>query len=106
VVKATHKRLDTLIWDITHKEEDDTAVDLTGVSVNIRAKRQRDGYILFDVSDTDTELDMYDATNGKFRLVLDTSDFVVGDFVVDITYTLGSGVSSTETFGLMVIPNV
>lgn len=100
---------DSLLWNIQYKQSDEvTPVNLTGFTIDIDAYEKNTGALLFKVNSGTPTADTYISTTslatGTFSLVIkDTSNFLVGDYLVDVEYTTADGFKqSSKSFGLKV----
>ena len=101
MVKIAHKRGDTLVWECEYTDDAGVAVDLTNYSIRCQA-RDSVGELLFS-ADESNFINVYDATSGYFRLTIsNTSDWDIGKYIVDVEYTIGTVVKSSDTFNLVI----
>lgn len=105
-----HKRGDTISWEIEYTDDLGGVVDLTSYEIRSQARLKKDKtVILFDVASTNelpNKIDVYDAVNGKFRIVLDTETFPVGIYLVDIQMKFGNLIKSSETYELNIYEDI
>ena len=95
---GTHKRGDTLSFTDALTDENEDAI--TGAEAKLACQMRTSGGTLID-SFTITETD----TPGtyKFDAQGDTDEYPLGTHLLDIEYTDGDVVSSTETFSITII---
>ena len=104
-----HKVGDTISWDVNYTDDLGGVVDITNYEIKCQARlKDNKEVILFDLTSVGTTpaIDKYNAVNGNFRIVVDTTDFTVARYVVDIQYKLGSLIKSSETFELNIYEDV
>lgn len=104
-----HKVGDTISWDVNYTDDLGGVVDITNYEIKCQARlKDNKEVILFDLTSVGTTptIDKYDAANGNFRIVVDTTGFPVARYVVDIQYKLGSLIKSSETFELNIYEDV
>ena len=100
-----HKRGDTLNWECEYTDEAGAPVDLTAYSIKCQA-RDKEGTLLFSLSEADG-IDVYVPLEGKFRItVLDTTKFDIKVYDIDIQYTIGTLIKSSDTFQLKVTKDI
>ena len=104
-----HKAGDTISWDVNYTDDLGGVVDITNYEIKCQARlKDNKEVLLFDLTSVGTTptIDKYDAVNGNFRIVVDTTGFPVARYVVDIQYKLGSLIKSSETFELNIYEDV
>ena len=104
-----HKVGDTISWDVNYTDDLGGVVDITNYEIKCQARlKDNKEVLLFDLTSVGTTptIDKYDAANGNFRIVVDTTGFHVARYVVDIQYKLGSLIKSSETFELNIYEDV
>ena len=102
-----HKRGDTISWEGTYTDDLGGVVNLTTYSIKCQARsKENKDTILFTVSTADNTIDKYNPTSGLYRIVLDTTTFPVGRYLVDIEYQVGQLIKSSETFELNIIEDI
>ena len=101
---------DSISWKIKYMQSDNiTPVDLTGYTIDIDAYHKVTKALLFNVSTNDITSNQYvsvdSVSSGEFIVVIkDTSEFIAGDYLVDIEYTDIQGFrKSSKSFGLKVV---
>lgn len=100
------KKGDSLVWECEYTDDIGAPVDMSTYVVKCQAK-DSSGSLLFDLSSDTSGIDIYDAATGKFRIaVYDTTEFSTGNYEVDIQYTMGVLVKSSETFKLTVVKDI
>lgn len=102
-----HKRGDTYVLQCAYKDEDGVAIDLTGYTINSKA-RDEDDVELFSVTNG-AGITITDAANGLFTLQVDIAETELWEparYYQDIEYVLSGVVKSTETFYLRVKPDI
>lgn len=101
----TLKRGDSLSWDITYKNSNDNRIDLTGYTIKCQAKVSDS--ILFDLY-IGNGITITDASQGEFKVeILDTRNFGLATYDVDIQYTNPSGfIASSKTFPLTIAKDI
>lgn len=101
MVKIAHKRGDTLVWECEYTDDAGVPVDLTSYSIRCQA-RNSVGELLFDANESNY-INVYNPTLGYFRLTItSTSEWEIGKYTVDVEYTIGTVVKSSDTFNLIV----
>lgn len=104
-----HKVGDTIAWDVNYTDDLGGVVDITNYEIKCQARlKDNKEVLLFDLTSVGTTptIDKYDAVNGNFRIVVDTTGFPIARYVVDIQYKLGSLIKSSETFELNIYEDV
>ena len=101
-----HKKGDSVVWECEYTDDVGVPVDLSTVAIDCKAVGN-DGVVLFSVSSTDNTIDIHTPQSGLYRVVIeDTVLYVPKDYRVDIQYTVGSIVKSSETFTLRILNDV
>ena len=104
-----HKVGDTISWDVNYTDDLGGVVDITNYEIKCQARlKDNKEVLLFDLTSAGATptIEKYDAVKGNFRIVVDTTDFTVARYVVDIQYKLGSLIKSSETFELNIYEDV
>lgn len=99
-----HKRGDAIVWPCSFTDENDAAIDLTGMSIKMQAKANpQSDTNLFDLS-IGNGITVTNLVGGLYEVkVLSTTGYAIGEYQVDIEYTDSLGViQSTETFKLKI----
>ena len=108
-MQINQKLGDTLSWEVSYTDELGGVTDLTNYTIKCqaRSKSNRD-IVLFSATSEGLEpqIDIYDPTEGLFRIVLDTTGFALGDYLVDIEYAVPGLIKSSETFDLVMIEDI
>jgi hypothetical protein len=100
-----HKRGDTINWECEFIDDAGTPVDLSTYTIKCQA-RDKSGKLLFSVS-SNNDIDIYAPLDGKFRLtILDTTKFDTNKYDVDIQYTIGTLIKSSDTFQLEILKDI
>ena len=89
-------RGDDKTFQLTVKDSDDVAVDITGATLNFSLKRDPNetSSLVTKSTDTVTEIDLTDPTNGIAEIYLvpsDTRDLSAGTYVYDVQITTSTG---------------
>lgn len=104
-----HKRGDTISWEVNYTDDLGGVVDITNYNIKCQARgKDNRALILFDLTSEGVEptIDKYDPTNGNFRIVVDTANFEVGRYLVDIQFNFGAVVKSSETYELNIYEDI
>lgn len=102
-----HKRGDTISWEGSYTDDLGGVVDLTSYSIKCQARsKENTETVLFTVNTEDTTIDKYNPTSGLYRIVLDTTTYPIGRYLVDIEYKTGQLIKSSETFELNIIQDI
>ena len=104
-----HKRGDTISWDVNYTDDLGGAVDITNYTIRCQARSKNDTSIkLFDLTTEGAEptIDKYDPTHGNFKIVADTSAYSLGQYLVDIEYSIPGLVKSSETYELNIYEDI
>lgn len=100
-----HKRGDTLNWECEYVDDAGVAVNLTTYVIKCQA-RDKAGVLLFNLSVADGIV-IYAPTEGKFRITInDTSKFDITMYDIDIQYTIGAMIKSSDIFQLNVTRDI
>jgi len=107
MIEIENKRGDTISWECSYVDDAGSKVDITNYVISCEARNESDtNELLFSVSSSSGTIDVYDAINGLFRIIIDTSSFSIGSYVVDIQYVYNGLVKSSDTFRLKIIEDV
>lgn len=102
-----HKRGDTISWEGSYTDDLGGVVDLTSYSIKCQARSKEDREaVLFTANTVDNTIDVYNATQGLYRIVLATTTYPVGKYLVDIEYQTGQLIKSSDTFELNIIEDI
>ena len=106
-MEIEQKRGDTLVWECEYTDDAGVVVDLSTYVIKCEARDKND-VLLFSLSSTENgEIDIYAPTTGNFRVtVSDTTEFGIRLYDVDIQYTVGTLIKSSETFQLKVVKDI
>jgi len=105
-MRLEHKRGDTLIWECEYTDDAGVPVNLTTYEIKCQA-RSAEGVELFNVGTATTGITVTNTLAGTFRVQVDATDtFNLGRYDVDIQYTIGTLIKSSETFSLEIVKDI
>ena len=87
---------ESIDWEFIYADSEGTAIDITDHEIIISAKRRgSSNALLFRYTSADNEVTKVDAINGKTNvLILDTSSFRSGEYILGIAYKNKRGITS------------
>lgn len=101
MLKRQHKRGDTFVISAQYCQDNGTPASLAGYSIKSQLRDQGDNLVHeFTISVTDEAL-------GKFSFApVDTSLWPLGTLMMDIQYTVGDAIVSTDKIELDIVKKV